>query len=471
MFEFLESARLATIVLLFAVSVGGMMSRKVSAIVAMPCLGVGAALVAQLPYVAFFDVQAVSSSGDITVVPGIFSSVIVAGTRMMASAVSAVVFGAAFARVLRHAKIDEAIVVRAAEFGSHKPLAAGFAFFFASALIATSVGGLGAVIMVGTIALPAMISSGISPLNAAVVLLLGYNLGGIFNAANYAVFLAILNPADASEGMTQIARMSLPIGGVVAAISILFLYVRLRETILQRNWDPLRKRAERTYRDVGVAALISPLVPVLIVFGGVLANAVASSNGNAPRYTIPIEVALACGIAYALFATRTPRKWHVASASFVQGAQDTSGPIVLFLGLGILIKGFQDPQLQVLVFPSLARVAGALKSPAAFVVGFSLATPLVLYRGPLNTYGIGGALPSLLGGIGFSPLAAIWALRAVGNLQGFGDPTNSFNIWIADFVGVSPDEIMKLLLPVGFLMSFAILALAVWGLGIPIVGS
>ncbi|WP_238322296.1 hypothetical protein [Vibrio mexicanus] len=49
-------------------------------------------------------------------------------------------------------------------------------------------------------------------------------------------------------------------------------------------------------------------------------------------------------------------------------------------------------------------------------------------------------------------------LRSTGMMQGFGDPTNSQNIWIADFVQVDPNDITKSLFWVGLVITFVALA-------------
>ena len=66
-------------------------------------------------------------------------------------------------------------------------------------------------------------------------------------------------------------------------------------------------------------------------------------------------------------------------------------------------------------------------------------------------------------------MAIIWALRANGNMQGFGDPTNSQNIWVADFVNVDVNDILKEVLLYGMLMSLLILSYAVFVAKIPLV--
>ena len=54
-------------------------------------------------------------------------------------------------------------------------------------------------------------------------------------------------------------------------------------------------------------------------------------------------------------------------------------------------------------------------------------------------------------------------------MQGFGDPTNSQNIWIADFVQVDPNDITKSLFWVGLVITFIALGYAILVDQIPLI--
>ena len=67
-------------------------------------------------------------------------------------------------------------------------------------------------------------------------------------------------------------------------------------------------------------------------------------------------------------------------------------------------------------------------------------------------------------------MAIIWALRANGNMQGFGDPTNSQNIWVADYVNVDVNDILKEVFIYGMVITLIILSYAVFVAKIPLLG-
>jgi len=82
-----------------------------------------------------------------------------------------------------------------------------------------------------------------------------------------------------------------------------------------------------------------------------------------------------------------------------------------------------------------------------FILFFTILSPLAIYRGPLNVWGLGSGIAALFVSAGMTPVAAMLALRAVSNVQSVSDPTNSHNVWVADFTKSDINEILKKTLP------------------------
>ena len=136
-----------------------MVVRLLPALLALPLMAAWIAWVAGLPFLTWAN------------------EVLLGGAMRLSSAIALVVFGSMFARVIQKTGISSAIIKKAAELAGDRPIAIGFLMLAATAFVFMGMSGLGAVLMVGSIALPIMTSSGISPLDAAVILLLGINLG------------------------------------------------------------------------------------------------------------------------------------------------------------------------------------------------------------------------------------------------------------------------------------------------------
>jgi hypothetical protein len=82
------------------------------------------------------------------------------------------------------------------------------------------------------------------------------------------------------------------------------------------------------------------------------------------------------------------------------------------------------------------------------VAVFGLLSPLALYRGPLNPYGVGIGVYSILATLHvLPPVALVAAVMAVVQVQNVCDPTNTQNVWVANFTGVAVERITRLVLP------------------------
>ena len=116
---------------------------------------------------------------------------------------------------------------------------------------------------------------------------------------------------------------------------------------------------------------------------------------------------------------------------------------------------------------SVAPLIGAVapRTPLAYVIVFGLLSPLALYRGPLNVYGVGIGVFTVLATMHvMAPVALVAAVMAVVQVQNVCDPTNTQNVWVANFTGIAVERITRLVLPyqVG-VATLAVLCVVVFG--------
>ena len=99
-----------------------------------------------------------------------------------------------------------------------------------------------------------------------------------------------------------------------------------------------------------------------------------------------------------------------------------------------------EPQFRAGAASRWSPAAGcAIRSPTSRL--FGLASPLVLYRGPLNPFGVGIAIfTALLASNVLPPVVIVAAVMAVVQVQNVCDPTNTANVWVANFTGVPIDD-------------------------------
>lgn len=387
------SIRVILILVAFAVFVGLMVAKKLPTILALPLLGVLTAVIAGVPFMT------PAEEGGQT----IMNYVIGQGASRLAGTIIATIFGGMFAKVIQKQGISDAIIRKAAELAGDKPYAIAFVLTAATALIFSAIGGAGPVIMVSTIVIPLMLSAGIQPVVAAGLVLFGISTGGLFNVANYQFYVDTIGMDMA---MIKSASVVLGVASVVAIV--VYVLLNVKRTGGKSFWA---KPAAADTKEVNIFALLAPLVPILLVF----------------VFQFTAELSLIIAVIYTILVTNPRQIIQVASSSLVEGIQDVAGVTALMIGIGILLNGVSAEATVALMQPLIGAIMP--RSAVVYVIAFTILSPLALYRGPLNSYGLGSGLANIMLAAGtMSPAAVGNALRATGVVQGVSDPTNTHDV-------------------------------------------
>jgi hypothetical protein len=132
----------------------------------------------------------------------------------------------------------------------------------------------------------------------------------------------------------------------------------------------------------------------------------------------------------------------ILTASAIKGIEDGAPAAILMMGIGMLLNALNLPVIKTSLEPLIKALP--FDSPIFYVAFFGLLSPLALYRGPLNIFGIGIGLFTIMFGIGVLPaMALLAAIMCVVQVQNVCDPTNTHNVWIANFTGVRVEELTK----------------------------
>jgi hypothetical protein len=390
------------IILIFALFAALMLMRKLPALLAVPAMAVLFAAVARVP------------------LEQILNQVIAAGATRLAEAYVMVFAGAMLGRVVMQTGIAEGIIKRAAEFGGDRPLAVAITLMAAVSLLFTALFGLGAVIMVGGLALPIMMSIGVPRKLAGVLFVLAYALGFIFNIGMWGFYQKSLNlDPQAIKGFaaTLAAIDALMIAG--------FLFIAARRMTAYGAWAVAVEETKEK-RAVPLLALLAPLLPLALHLGFAW-------------HVIPSFFA---GALLAVLLTRPREAVKQLTSAMVKGLEDVAPAVILMIGIGMLLNATTLPPVKAALEPLVRAVP--FHSPIVYVLFFGLLSPLALYRGPLNPYGIGIGVYSLIGTLGLlPPLALLAAVMSVVQVQNVCDPTNTHNVWVANYTGIRVEEITR----------------------------
>lgn len=411
------------VILIFAIFIAGvalMMTKKLPAILALPLMGILIAAVAGVPFVsADADTQSITDF------------VLSKGAVKLAGTISVTIFGAIFAKAIQKEGISDAIIRKAAELAGDKPTAIALALTAAIAIIFTAMSGAGPVIMVSQIAIPLFLSAGIEPVVAASLILFGLNIGLLFNVSQYQLYVDTIG-----MDMNVILSTSSVMGVICVIVTIVYIVVNTRSAKKSAAWAA--KAPAKT--DVNPVALIMPLVPIVLVF---------FLKWNA-------ETALLVSIIVTVLITKPKESVQVLSSSVVEGIKDVAGVIGLMMGIGILLNGVSATQTSSLMQPIISAIVPS--NPIVYVIIFTILSPLALYRGPLNMYGLGSGLAKIMVSAGTLSASAVgMALRSTSVVQCVSDPTNTQNVIVADYANVDVNDILKSTLPYTMVMAFFIL--------------
>ena len=402
------------LLIIFAVFAVLMFTRKLPALMALPAMAVLIAALAQLPFVE------------------ILNTIVAQGSIKLVSVYVAVFAGAMMGRVMIQTGIAEEIIKRAAEFGGERPLIVAFGLMVVTAVLFTTLQGLGAIITVGSLVLPIMMSLGIPRKLAGTLFLLAFATGFIFNPILFTLYRQLLGLKDAELLPNQVSTFAFILLGLMVVMVVCYAIISAKRSgeILLMSAIPTEELLKRA-KHVPLAALLTPFVPLVLFFGF-----------NYFGIKLDFIAAFIIGSLFAVLLVDWRNAIKTLTASAIKGIEDGAPAAILMMGIGMLLNALNLPVIKASLEPLIRSLP--FDSPVFYVVFFGLLSPLALYRGPLNIFGIGIGLFTIMFSIGVLPaIALLAAIMCVVQVQNVCDPTNTHNVWIANFVGVRVEELTR----------------------------
>lgn len=413
---------------------------KISALLALPTMAIVFTLIATIPTLDYSKLWTdyltaveykptfwnfITYWRDTIANSSLLKVVLLEGAVRLHSAYTIAFFGGMLAIFIKKKGIAEAIIRYTAELAGDRPKTVAIVMYFVTAILFITLGGLGAVIMVGTIIFPILLSLGTPPMVAAGIMLIGLCTGGAINPLNWVFYKDALGvPIE----VTKVFALKLTI--LYILIGLLFILIGLRKKEL-RYYHTSFDQSSATGK-VRLLALFTPIVPIFL--------ALVLKWDPLPAFI--------AGLIYGFITTYEKNKESLKTftQSLFEGAESVIPAVLLMIGIGMLLKAVTLPTVSDSLKPILQSIIP--KSRISYVIVFTVLSPLALYRGPLNVWGMGSGLAGIILSTGLLPAPAIMAmLMSVGTLQGVCDPTNTHNVWIAGYLNLDVVSITKKLLP------------------------
>ncbi|MFJ6700580.1 transporter [Streptomyces sp. NPDC091272] len=403
------------ILLIMALGVLAMLTRKVPTAFALVLLAVAIAVAA-----------GASLSGENSVL----DTVLQEGAPALAATMIAIILGSWLGKLLDETGIAGTLVRKIVEFGGDRPVVVALGVLAVSTLVGTVTGSAPAAMLAGIIGIPAMIAVGIPKVTAGGTILMGIAAGMPFELPIWQFFSTALElPIPVVRGfMFKLFPFAL-------AAAVLFVVVESRRRGVEHAWSVRAPAARPSHRrrlgDAPWFALLTPVVPLALALG----------------FELPIIPSLLAGVLYALVTTTRPGEWAKRLLRTLYGGFEVAAPpIALFVAIGMLLAAVKLPGAVSALEPLVKAVSP--QNPVLFVLVFTLLVPLCLYRGPLNVFGLGAGIAGVLIAAGIYPAVAVLGLATSYNqVFGVADPTSTQTVWSAQYAGVSPQQVMIRTLP------------------------
>lgn len=412
------------------------------------------------------------------------------GSAKLYKAYTVAMFGGMLSILLQKTKVAETFIKKGAELSGDNPWVISVLMLGLITLLFSTLGGLGAIIMVATIILPILSSVGVGPMTSVGIFLMGVSIGGTLNVTNWAVYTTVMGLSI--DQVRPFAMTMFAVALLVAVVYITYqLYqdgnaldlkkIALRSTLLLLTlgggytaYNMLLTTEQAQLVDQAFGMLGTGLrygigLGMVALFATAVIRIILGHNERSKEphwitifsplvplflillFNVDFIAAFAIGLIYTFLSTYRKGSLNLFIQASFEGAGVVMPAVILMFGIGMLLVAIMGPGHDLPQYPGGWPVIELLKPVIAAVVPtsylgyvliFTLAAPLALYRGPLNVWGLGYGLAAVLLACGMSGGAIMGVLMSTGQVQGICDPTNVQNVWLANEMRVDVQKVL-----------------------------
>lgn len=449
-----------------------MFFRKIPALIALPLMAVLIAIIGNINF------------------PDIIEYVIGQGSLKLNQAYTIALFGSMLSVYMQKTGVAESFIKKGAELSGDNPWLIAIILLLLIIALFTTLGGLGAIIMVATIVLPIMSSVGIGPMTSVGIFLFGLSIGGILNVGNWAVYISVMGLTVDEIRPFAMLMFLVSILGAIVYITIQIYRdghdLNFKKIIFRSSliilfiaviYFLITSVAEKDFQDqlgvflsqIGIGTKWLIALGIFLLFITALIRIILRKNENASQphwisflspilplflillFDVNFIAAFIVGLLYAFLTTYKKGRLNLFIQSCFEGGGVVMPAVVLMFGIGMLLVAIMGPGGELpqyvngwpvlnIVKPLMAQIIPS--NPFSYILIFSAAAPLALYRGPLNVWGMGYGLAAVFLASGLNPGAVMGLLIAVGQIQGISDPTNTHNVWLANEMRVDVQKVL-----------------------------
>ncbi len=350
-----------------------------------------------------------------------------------------VFFGAFFGRILIDTGIAATLIRKVVELGGDKPRITMSLLCIVTAVIFTSMTGIGPVISIAVIVLQIMLSLGI-PSPIALFAFMGSIMAGIFgNIVNFKQYQAIF--ATANEAYATYDYNTYFTFGVIGLVVSLIIVIIVANISLSKKKTSYAWAATADSGNIVDAPVISWIAVILPVIGFVV-------------FKVPIILGFIISGLYALLTCRKLKGGfaevcRMLAKLFADGAIDVAPMVGFLLTLSMFnnAANYAAPYFKELFGNAIPTNALLL------CIAFAVLTPLGFFRGPMNLVGCGSAILAVVVATTAWPVEFLYPLFAITTVAPQHlDITQSWVAWGFGYTKVSTKDYMKMSIPSGWII-------------------
>ena len=358
-----------------------------------------------------------------------------------------VMFGAFFGRVLLDTGIVSTLIRKTVELGGDKPVVTNILLCIVSAACFTTMTGPGAVISIGVIVLPILLTLGIRKSVAVWSYVASVAAGFLLNPVIFAQYVAYF--ANAEGGTEYTYQDNLPWAAVTCGIMMAVILVcssvlTTRGTKTVSAWAA-PKSVPESGRVPGIA-LLCPIIPILLVIA----------------FKVNVILAMIVNSVLALLLCGRGKSGGELSRSiskaFADGVVDSAAIMGFFLTVPMFCNAASlcAPYFKVLLAPVVPE------NTLVIAIALAVLAPLGMNRGPLTLMGAGVVTVGILNTIGMPATLMFPFLTGTTIIMNCAtDLTQSWNSWAVGYTKCETKDFLKLSIPVGWAMT-AIVMIVSW---------
>jgi hypothetical protein len=386
--------------------------KKLPSLFALPILAVFVAIVAGLPL-----------RGD----EGIFDLVLVSGTTYLHETMLLILLACWLSSIMNKTGVTQTLIKKAAELGGDKGIIISLLLCAVTAFLFTTLFGTGAAMMVSAVVLPIMLSVGVPPKAAANLFLMSFGIGYSLNVANMS---AVVETAGISNSDLTVPAIILAVAaGIFIVAYLLWIFRKGAKRVAfaapieeaKKEITELEESAKQVKGVRGVLACLTPLIIVLLTL----------------IFKIPPIACFYIGVIWVILMTvdkNIKRYVNMLVTAFHDAGKDAAPPIGLCIGIGMALRAVGAPTTQAKIAPLMEAITPG--TVLGLLIFAAVLAPLVLYRGPLNAYGLGaGLLVSMIALGHLSPVVLGIVFYALCRWANDGCPTSTVVVYASNFVG------------------------------------